>query len=360
VDFRSILSLAVLAALLLFLKFVKDKSASGEDVSRHLAFLNRLRSWGKKVILSVLLALIVLVGALDGIYIVPSGSEGVLFRLGEVKFVAEQGPHVKIPFVDVVEVVNTENIRRFEYGYRTVSVGPPARYRDVPDESKMLTRDNKIIEIDWVLQYQISDPVDYVTHIPENQGMRERMIRDIAESFMREVIGARILDDVLTKEKQAIQTEVRKGLQDKMNALSTGIFVSSISLQDVIPPQAVQKAFNAVNSARAEKERMILEAERYAKEIASEMAGDVERILNEANAYAFRRVALAEGDVARLSALNEAYRVDPDLVKLNLWMETMTDVWKEINPLFLRSSESLKFLPLDRFIEPSEKDAKGD
>jgi membrane protease subunit HflK len=190
--------------------------------------------------------------------------------------------------------------------------------------------------------------------------MRERMIRDIAESFIREVIGARILDDVLTKEKQAIQTEVRKGLQDKMNALSTGVFVSSISLQDVIPPQAVQKAFNAVNSARAEKERMILEAERYAKEIASEMAGDVERILNEANAYAFRRVALAEGDVARLSALNEAYRVDPDLVKLNLWMETMTDVWKEINPLFLRSSESLKFLPLDRFIEPSEKDAKGD
>ncbi len=364
-DWRVLLLFALLFALTRLSKKLRDgrikdifEANKAKGFDWEMPRPPKMGAWGKGLLGSIVVIVILFLGLSKSFYIVPSGSMGVVFRLGIVSNVADQGPHLKIPFVDHVEVVNTENIRRLEYGYRTVQVGPPARYQDVPEESRMLTRDNKIVEIDWVLQYQISDPVDYITHIPEDRAYREKMIRDLAESYMREVVGFRILDDVLTKEKQAIQTEVRKGLQEKMNQLSTGIFVSSVSLQDVVPPKAVQKSFNAVNSARAERERMILEAERYAKEVQSEVIGDVERVINEANAYAFRRVALAEGDVARIQALTESYRINPNLVRLNLWMETMTDVWKDMNPTFISSSEVLKILPLDRILSFPSQDGQ--
>ena len=300
---------------------------------------------------AVLLIVAALV-AYQGFYIVPAGSRGVVFRLGRVSGVADQGINFKLPVIDLVTIVNTEQIQRFEYGYRTVNPGPPATFADRPDESKMLTGDNKIVEIDWVLQFQAGDPVSFVVNLPEDRAYREKMIRDIAESTLREVIASRELDDVLTTEKEASQTEAKKLIQEKLDFLKTGVFIVAVQFQDVNPPKAVQAAFSEINTARAERERMILEADKYSNEILSRAEGEADKLLNEAEAYKFRRISLAEGEAARISSLQDAYRENPDLVLNNLWLENMEKIWPQMKVFIIDAGENaLQVLPLDQFFK---------
>ncbi|MDD2453145.1 MAG: FtsH protease activity modulator HflK [Synergistaceae bacterium] len=300
----------------------------------------------------ILVMLVIALIAYQGFYIVPAGSRGVIFRLGKVSSVADQGINFKIPVIDRVTIVNTEQIQRFEYGYRTVNPGPPARFTDRPEESKMLTGDNKIVEIDWVLQFQAGDPVPFVVNLPEDRYSMEKMIRDVAESTLREVIASRALDDVLTTEKEASQTEAKKLIQEKMELLKTGIFIVAVQFQDVNPPEAVQAAFSDINTARAERERMILEADKYANEVLSKAEGEADKILNEAEAYKFRRISLAEGEAARIRSLHEAFRENPDLVMNNLWLENMEKVWPKLKVFIVDGGEnSLQILPLEQFFK---------
>lgn len=310
-------------------------------------------------------ALLVLAAAFavwQGFYIVPAGSRGVVFRFGKVSSVTDQGVNFKIPLVDTVSIVNTEQIQRFEYGYRTVNPGPPVSYSDKPEESKMLTGDNKIVEIDWVLQFQAGDPAAFVVNLPEERGLREKLIRDVAESTLREVIASRQLDDVLTTEKEASQTEAKKLIQEKMDFLQTGVFIVAVQFQDVNPPKAVQSAFSEINSARAEKERLILEADKYTNEVLSKAEGEADRILNEAEAYKFRRVSLAEGEAARMRSLNAAYRENPVLVLNNLWIETMERVWPKLKVAIVEDGgNSLQILPLEQLFRiPGAPSSPGD
>jgi len=300
----------------------------------------------------VIILLVILMIAKQGFYIVPAGSRGVVFRLGRLTKVADQGVNFKIPAIDRVDIVNTENIQRFEYGFRTISVGPPARYSDRPEESRMLTGDNKIVEIDWVLQFQVGEPADFVVNVPRDRNTQVKMIRDIAEATLREVIASRKLDDVLTTEKEASQTEAKQLIQKKMDELGTGIFVVAVQFQDVVPPKPVQKAFSEINSARAEKERFILEADKYSNEVLSKAKGEAERILNEAESYKFRRVNLAEGEATRIRSLNKSYRENPDLVLQTLWLENMQQVWPKLKIMILDGSkDSLQILPLDQLLK---------
>jgi len=276
----------------------------------------------------------------------------VVFRLGRVSGVADQGINFKLPVIDLVTIVNTEQIQRFEYGYRTVNPGPPATFADRPDESKMLTGDNKIVEIDWVLQFQAGDPVSFVVNLPEDRAPREKLIRDVAESTLREVIASRELDDVLTTEKEASQTEAKKLIQEKLDLLKTGVFIVAVQFQDVNPPKAVQAAFSEINTARAERERMILEADKYSNEILSRAEGEADKLLNEAEAYKFRRISLAEGEAARISSLQDAYRENPDLVLNNLWLENMEKIWPQMKVFIIDAGENaLQVLPLDQFFK---------
>ncbi|HPI98583.1 MAG TPA: FtsH protease activity modulator HflK, partial [Synergistales bacterium] len=300
----------------------------------------------------ILILLVILLVAKQGFYIIPAGYRGVVFRLGKISSVSDQGVNFKIPLIDRVTIVNTEKIQRFEYGYRTISVGPPARYQDRLEESKMLTGDNKIVEIDWVLQFQIANPADFVVNVPSDENMMIKMIRDVAEATLRQVIASRKLDDVLTTEKEASQTESKQLIQDKMNELQTGIVIVAVQFQDVVPPKAVQAAFSEINSARAEKERLILEADKYSNEIISKARGEVEKVLNEAEAYRFRRISLAEGEAARITSLNQAYKENPDLVLHTLWFENMKDVWPGLKVVLIDDDkDSLQILPLEELLE---------
>jgi membrane protease subunit HflK len=284
-------------------------------------------------------------------YMVQPGNRGVIYRFGKIISVQDQGPHFKVPFIDQVTMIRAEEIFRLEFGYRTEDPGPPAKYRDNPEESKYLTSDNKIVEIDWVLQFQLAEPELFLTNFPGG-AEGNKMLRDLSEAKMREIVASVALDDVLTVKKEEIQTRARMGIQTWLKELQTGIFVVAVQLQDVEPPKSVQASFSEVNSARAEKDRLELEAQKYENEILSSARGTAEKILNDSEAYAYRRVSLAQGEAARITSLRESYRRDPELVMNTLWLENMDSVWPELDVLVVDTGEgdSLNVLNLGDFL----------
>jgi len=309
------------------------------------------RRGSRLVALGIVLLAILALGYYS-FFMVQPGNRGVIYRFGKIVSVRDQGPHFKIPLMDQVVMIQAEQIFRLEFGYRTEDPGPPAKYRNNPEESKYLTADNKIVEIDWVLQFQLAEPELFLTNFPGgNEG--NKMLRDLAEAKMREVVASVGLDDVLTVKKEEIQTRARMGIQAWLETLQTGIFIVAVQLQDVEPPQSVQASFSEVNSARAEKDRLELEAQKYENEILSSARGTAEKILNDSEAYAYRRVSLAEGEAARILSLRDAYRRDPELVMNTLWLENMDSVWPELNVLVVDTGEkdSLNVLNLGDFLK---------
>lgn len=256
-------------------------------------------------------------------YIVPTGSQAVVFRFGKVHAVVGEGFHGKIPIVDKIYVVSVQNIRREEFGYRTVDPGPPAKYKDVPAETKMLTSDNKIVHVYWAMQYRVSNPANYIINLPLSNKDRIKLIRDVAESVFRQIVAEHTFDDILTTEKELIQTEAKANIQKIMNKLGYGIDITAVQIQDVLPPNEVQNAFNDVISARAEKEKAVLEAQSYANKILAEVQGTASKVINEAEAYKYQRIKQAEGQASRISMLLEKYKLSPTTVKTELLFEAL-------------------------------------
>ena len=328
-----------------------SKSSSSRSPLNPERWKNVSRRGGRLAVLLIVLLAILGLGY-KSFYMVQPGNRGVIYRFGKIVSVNDQGPHFLIPFMDQVVVVQAEQIFRLEFGYRTEDPGPPAKYQDQLTESKYLTVDNKIVEIDWVLQYQLSNPELFLTNFPGGiEG--GKMLRDLSESKMREIVASIPLDEVLTTKKEEIQTRARMGIQAWLEELQTGIFIVAVQLQDVEPPQSVRASFSDVNSAKAEKDRLELEADKYRNEVLSSAKGTAEKILNDAEAYAYRRVSIAEGEAARMTSLQDSYRKDPELVMQTLWLENMHDVWPQLKVLVVDSGEgeSINLLNLGDFLK---------
>jgi membrane protease subunit HflK len=304
-----------------------------------------------------LLLLIILGFALffvfDSFFMIQTGYKGVVARFGKIVREAEQGLNFKIPFIDKVYKVDTEMVQRIEYGYVTQDVGK--KYQDNKPESKMITRDNKIIYVGWIMQYKVAEPSLYLTNLSQHPRVKYNTIKHVAEAEFREVVAAKSLDEVLTDQKVEAAMEARKNIQAAFDALGMGLFVSTVNLQDVELDTEVQKAFADVETARTERERKILEATRYSNVVLSEVEGAVMKIQNEADAYKFRRVAEANAEVSRVTALSEQYAKNPDLVRINIYAEYMTPVLKNITPIFIEGGEKLNFLDIVQLMKGDVK-----
>jgi membrane protease subunit HflC len=215
-------------------------------------------------------------------YTVQPEERAVVKRFGAVVKTADPGLHFKLPFgVDTVEFVATERVLKQEFGFRTLSTdGERSEYapEDFPDESLMLSGDLNIIDVEWVVQYRISDPMKFL------YGMRDptRTLRDISESVMRRVVGNRLGSDVLTTARVEIGELAEREIQEAMKQYDNGIHIVTVQLQDVVPPRAVQPAFNEVNEARQERERMINEATKRLNQEIPKASGEANRLIAEA------------------------------------------------------------------------------
>jgi membrane protease subunit HflK len=259
-------------------------------------------------------------------YTVQPEERAVVKRFGRVTGISDPGLHFKLPFgIDAVQIVATERVLKEEFGFRTAdSSTERTRFSAgaYPDESLMLTGDLNIIQVEWVVQYRIADPVQFL------YGMRNpvQTLRDLSESVMRRIVGNRIGSDVLTVGRVEIANRARDEIQEAMDRYENGIRIITVELQDVVPPLRVQPAFNEVNEARQELERMVNDATRQANEAIPRAEGTAKRTIAEAEGYATERVNRALGEAARFTSILEEYRGVPEVTRSRLYLETLNEV----------------------------------
>lgn len=286
--------------------------------------------------------------ALGAFYTVQPEERAVVQRFGAVIGITDPGLHFKIPFgVDRVQRVATERVLKQEFGFRTAAVSAgegPSRYAGpgLPDESLMLTGDLNIIDVSWVVQYRIGDPIKYLYAMREP----ERTLRDISESVMRRVVGNRVGSEVLTVARVAIATAARDEIQQAMARYDNGIQVITVELQDVVPPARVQPAFNEVNEARQERERTINEANKQVNQAIPRARGEAQRIISEAEGYASERVNRAHGETARFDAVLAEYRQAPAVTRTRLYLEALHGVLPNVGSVLVVQDGQTAPLPL--------------
>ena len=288
---------------------------------------------GKGVVLvGVVVALLWLA---SGFYRVLPDEQGVVLRFGE--WVRTEPPGLRYHWPSPIEMVFTPKVtlvNRIEIGYR--SGGGEARRgattdREVPDESLMLTSDENIIDVDFTVFWVIKDAGKYLFKVrdPENT------VKKAAESAMREIIGRTELQPALTEARQQIETGTAQLLQHMLDEYQTGVQVTQVQLQKADPPAPVVDAFNDVQRARSDRERLRNEAEAYRNDIIPRARGDAERLNQEAQAYREQVVNLAQGDASRYLATYNAYILAKDVVSRRMYIETMEQVLKGTNKVIV-------------------------
>lgn len=301
----------------------------------------------------IAIGLVLLLWALSGVYIVEPDEQGVVLRFGAFDRLTEPGPHYHLPFpVESVLTPKISQIKRIEIGFRSYSRASEFRnddYRMVPEESLMLTGDENIVDVQFIVQYQIRDSKDFLFNV---SGQTET-VKAAAEAAMREVVGHAKIDDVLTKEKLAIQIKTHDLLQEILDRYEAGLRVASVQLQDVHPPREVVDAFKDVASAREDKIRFINEAEAYENDVLPKARGEAARQLNQAEAYKQTVIRRAKGESDRFLSVLEEYKKAPDVTRERLYIEAMQTILQnpELSTIVL-SDEALKtavpYLPLNQ------------
>lgn len=293
------------------------------------------------------LVLILLWAAFSSFYTVQPEEQAVVKRFGAVVEITDPGLHFKIPFgVDRVERVASARVLKQEFGFRTVDQrgNEPSRYSsgDFTAESLMLTGDLNVIDVEWVVQYRIQDPIKYLYQ----QREPDTTLRDISESVMRRVVGNRLGSEVLTVGRVEIARGARDEIQSIMDSYDSGLHVITVELQDVVPPQAVRPAFNEVNEARQERERMINEATKRANQQIPRAEGEAQRLIAEAQGYATERVNRSYGETARFRAMLGEYQNVPEVTRARIYLETMAEVLPNVGQVLMVQEDQVGPLPL--------------
>ena len=291
------------------------------------------------------LAVLLVIWALSGIYIIEPAERGVVTRFGAYVDTTMPGPHWHLPYpIEKVEVVNVDNIRTVEIGYR--SGGRAKAGGSVPSESLMLTQDENIVDVQFAIQYQIKDPKDYLFNVRNP----DATLQQVAESAIREVIGKSKMDFVLTQGRSEISDRVEKLTQEVLDRYGAGLMVSSVNMQSAQPPREVKAAFDDAIKAREDEQRLKNEAEAYANDIIPKARGAAARMLEEASAYKERVVAQAEGEANRFLALLGEYKRAPEVTRERLYLESVEAVLSKTSKVMVdvENGNNLLYLPLDR------------
>lgn len=286
---------------------------------------------------------------------------GVVQRFGAVERTVGPGLHFKLPDgIESVRLVPTERVLKEEFGFVTAGTTSGGRTQYVEDKksfkdvSLMLTGDLNVIDVQWIVQYRIEDPVHFLYRVRESQ----KTIRDIAESVMRRVVGNRLGSDVLTVGRVAVSSEVKEEMQKILSSYETGVRLVTVELQDVTPPDTVKPAFNEVNEARQDRERTINQAQEQANREIPKARGEATRTITEAEGYAVERVNRATGEATRFRAVLAEYQKAPEVTRRRLYLESMASMLPEATALYIVDSDQKALLPWLR-LESGQAPAAG-
>jgi membrane protease subunit HflK len=277
-------------------------------------------------------------------YTVQAESEGVVLRFGKFLKTVEPGLQFKLPFgIDQVTVLPTRRQLKLEFGFVTpgyTNVDQPAT--DVEEERSMVTGDLNAALVEWVVQYRIDDPKQYLFDV-RNPG---QTLRDLSEAAMREVIGDRTVDEVITIGRQDIEISALARMQELAKRYKLGVRVDQVQLKNVNPPAEVQASFNEVNKAQQDRENAINIANGDYNEAVPKAKGQADQTIRGAEGYRFKRVNEAQGDVASFNAMLQQYIKAPEITRTRLYLETMGDVLPNTGEKIIIDDSMRNVLPL--------------
>lgn len=305
--------------------------------------LKRLKPPGGALL--ILLFIVLLMIGYSVFFTIESGSVGVVQRFGKFVRIAEPGPNFKWPFgIEKVTKVSQERVYKEEFGFQSNRNDYGGRYTAASDTESvalMLTGDLNVAVVPWIVQYRIKDPYSYLFKVKDPNGL----LRDLAESSMRLVVGDRSINEVISK-RDEIAVEAQQVLQQELDKAETGITIVTVEMKKTNVPEPVQPSFNEVNQATQEKEKLIYQAnEDYNKAIPA-AKGEAERTIKAAEGYALDRINRAKGDAARFKDLYAEYAKAKDVTKRRLYLESLQELLPKINRKYIVDANQKNLLPL--------------
>ncbi|MBU0549263.1 MAG: FtsH protease activity modulator HflK [Candidatus Omnitrophica bacterium] len=289
-----------------------------------------------------LLVLIVLRGLL---YSIGADEVGVIQRFGKYVRLSSPGLHAKIPFgVEKVTPVKVKRVFKEEFGIRTLRAGVRTEYssRGYLDESLMLTGDLNILDVRWIVQFKVKDPVRLLFNIRQPV----ENIRDISETVMRRFVGNYRVDEVLTTKREEIDHLVQQAMQKILDEYDTGVQVVTVKLLDVNPPEKVKPAFNEVNEAKQEREKLINQAWEAYNKVIPKARGEAEKTIREAEGYSLDKINRSKGEADRFLSILAEYKKAPQITRKRLYLETLSDVLPKAKEKYIIDPQQSSILPL--------------
>ncbi len=278
-------------------------------------------------------------------FIVDQTERGVVTTFGKFTYIADPGMHYKLPFgIQKSYLVKTEVVQTEQFGFRAEKTGVQTVYADqsYPAESTMLTGDLNIVDVEWIIQYRIVDPKAWLFGVSD----RHKTIRDVSQSVINLLVGDRSILGVIGPDRQTIQDNAVRMMNDTFKSFGLGIQVTQVQLQTITPPKGVQDAFEDVNKAIQDMNRLINEGkEAYNSEI-PKARGQADQMIEVAQGYATERVNRARGDVARFASVLTEYRKAPEITRQRLYYETMEEIFKDSKNVELIDKSLQNFLPI--------------
>jgi len=295
-----------------------------------------------KVIVVTIIIVIALFFLGTSVYIVDQTEEAVITTFGKYMKTTGPGLQFKLPFgIDKAYVVNVRNVQTEQFGFRTLSTGMSPRYSIDSNMSSMLTGDLNMVDVEWIIQYRIVDPVAWTFNVME----RTQTIRDVSQSVINMLVGDRAIMDIMGFERNAIQAAGADYMNEAFRNFGLGINVIAVQLQNTDPPQRVQAAFDDVNKAIQDRNRLINEGQQAYNETIPRTRGEADRLVQVAEGYATERKNRADGDVARFNSVYDEYRRSPDVTRQRLYYEMIEDVFKNDEDTVLIDRRFNNFLP---------------
>ncbi len=305
---------------------------------------------------AVLVAALVLWG-ISGFYIVQQAERGVVLRFGKLQEVTQAGLRWHLPYpVETVKKVNVQNVFAIEIGYR--SNERTGRVSRVPKEALMLTEDENIIDIEFAVQYQITNAADYLFNVNDP----EATIVQVAESAIREIVGKNTMDFVITEGRDDVAIRTQGLLQEILDRYKSGITITTAKMQKAQPPEQVKAAFDDAVKAREDEQRLKNEAQAYANDILPRARGTAARLLQEGEAYKASVIARAGGDSERFLEIAREYAKAPEVTRERLYLETMEHVLTDTTKVFVdqKGGNNILYLPLDQILSQAAGGGRPD
>jgi membrane protease subunit HflK len=325
---------------------MEDNNPFAEIARANLPKLPQMPHVPRGAAMAVAALLVVSVVGFSTLYQVQPEEVGVVLRFGRYVRTTDPGLRVKIPFVEQVSKVPVQRQLKQEFGFQTTEAGVRTTYaptsQELEAETIMLTGDLNVAVVEWIVQYRVSDPYEYLFKVRN----LEDTFHAMNEAVMREVVGDRTVTEVLTVGRQEIEVEVETKLQDLADQYEMGIAIDQVVLQDVNPPAPVRPSWDEVSQAQQQRDRMINEARGEYNRVIPRARGEAQQAVLQAEGYALDRINRAEGNAVRFASIYEEYRQAPEVTRRRLYLETMQRILPRVGRKLFVAEETTGVLPL--------------